>query len=77
MNKGEQTWIRIRGAPSDPESFGLATWDGRFWNIPYVNSLGDTIYVQIAEYVVVETLPASTNPEDLYRKPAPDAPNQH
>jgi hypothetical protein len=69
MVKGQQAWIRIRGAPSDPESFDLATWNGMVWEIPRVNSLGDAIYVQIADYVVIETMPASTRPEDLYRKP--------
>jgi len=69
MVKGQQAWIRIRGAPSDPESFDLATWNGMVWEIPRVNSLGDAIYVQIADYVVIETMPPSTRPEDLYRKP--------
>jgi hypothetical protein len=38
------------------------------WEIPRVNSLGDTIHVQIMDYVVIETLPASSKPEALYRK---------
>jgi len=66
--KGEQAWIRIRGAPNDPESFDLATWSGRLWEMPRINSLGDSIRIQVMEYMVVETLPASTKPEDLYRK---------
>ncbi|HLG15792.1 MAG TPA: hypothetical protein VJH03_14995 [Blastocatellia bacterium] len=68
MMKGEQAWIRIRGAPNDPESFDLATWSGRLWEMPRINSLGDSIRIQVMEYMVVETLPASTKPEDLYRK---------
>ena len=68
MVKGQQAWVRIRGAPNDPESFDLATWNGLVWEIPRVNSLGDTIHVQIMDYVVVETLPASSKPEALYRK---------
>ena len=68
MIKGQQAWVRIRGAPSDPESFDLATWNGMVWEIPRVNSLGDTIYIQIMDYVVVETLPASSKPEALFRK---------
>ena len=68
MTKGQQAWIRIRGAPNDPESFDLATWNGFVWEIPRRNSLGDTIYIQIAEYVVIETMPASAKPDDLYRK---------
>ena len=67
MSKGKQVWIRIRGAPDDPESFDLATWNGIVWEIPRVNSLGDTIYIQICDYMVTESLPASTKPEDLYR----------
>ena len=68
MIKGQQAWVRIRGAPNDPESFDLATWSGLVWEIPRVNSLGDTIHIQIMDYVVVESLPASSKPEALYRK---------
>ena len=68
MIKGQQAWVRIRGAPNDPESFDLAIWNGMVWEIPRVNSLGDTIYIQIMDYVVVESLPASAKPEALYRK---------
>jgi hypothetical protein len=69
MNKGQQTWIRVRGAPDDPESFDLATWNGIVWQIPRTNSLGDIIYIQIPDYIVVETMPVTTNPQDVYRKP--------
>lgn len=72
MIKGNQAWIRIRGAPNDPESFDLATWTGRLWEIPRVNSLSETIHIQVVEYIVVETLPATTKPEDLYRKQPPE-----
>jgi len=79
MIKGQKAWIRILGAPNDPESFDLATWSGIVWEIPRVNSLGDIIHVQIADYVVIETLPASSKPDELYRRPlgdpkAPDRP---
>jgi len=76
MLKGQQAWIRIRGAPNDPESFDLATWSGRLWEVPRVNSLGDTIYIQIQDYVVIETMPASAKPEELYRK-LPNDPTRH
>ena len=69
MVKGQQAWVRIRGAPNDPESFDLATWNGMVWEMPRVNSLGDTIHIQIMDYVVVESLPASSKPEALYQKP--------
>ena len=69
MIKGQQAWVRIRGAPNDPESFDLATWNGMVWEIPRVNSLGDTIHIQIMDYVVVESLPAASKPEALYQKP--------
>jgi len=73
MIKGQQAWVRIRGAPNDPESFDLATWNGMVWEIPRVNSLGDTIKIQIMDYVVIETLPAASKPEALYhRPPRPD-----
>ena len=68
MIKGQQAWVRIRGAPNDPESFDLATWNGMVWEIPRINSLGDTIHIQIMDYVVVESLPAASKPEALYRK---------
>ena len=68
MNRGQQAWIRVRGAPDDPESFDLATWTGIVWQIPRVNSLGDTIHIQIPDYMVIETMPVSTKPEDIYRK---------
>lgn len=67
MVKGQQAWVRVRGAPNDPESFDLATWSGLVWEIPRVNSLGDTIHIQIMDYAVVESLPASSKPESLYR----------
>jgi hypothetical protein len=67
MIRGQQAWIRIRGTPNDPESFDLATWNGLRWEFPRINSLGDTIYIQIPDYMVAETLPASTIPKRLYR----------
>jgi len=72
MNKGQQAWIRIRGAPDDPESFDLATWNGIVWQIPRINSLGDTIYIQIPDYMVLETMPVTSNPQEIYRKATPD-----
>lgn len=72
MIKGQKAWIRIRGAPDDPESFDLATWNGIVWEVPRVNSLGDTIHIQIAAYVVIETMPPSSKPDELYRKPLND-----
>lgn len=72
MIKGQQAWIRIRGAPDDPESFDLATWNGILWEIPRVNSLGDTIYIQIRDYMIAETMPPTTNPQEIYRKLAAD-----
>jgi len=67
MNKGQQSWIRVRGAPNDPESFDLATWNGYSWEIERLNSLGDLIRVRIPNYIVAETLPASSNPEALFK----------
>jgi hypothetical protein len=77
MIKGQQAWIRIRGAPDDPESFSLATWNGIVWQIPWTNSLGDTIYIQIPDYIVIETMPPSTRPEDIYRKLPDPHENDH
>ncbi|HSB11363.1 MAG TPA: hypothetical protein VLM38_17885 [Blastocatellia bacterium] len=72
MHKGQQAWIRIRGAPDDPESFDLATWSGIVWEVPRVNSLGDRIFLQIPDYMLVETMPASAKPEELYHKSPQD-----
>jgi hypothetical protein len=69
MKKGQQAWVRVRGAPNDPDSFDLATWKGAYWEIPKVNSLGETIYLQIADYLISETLSPMTDPEQLF-KPA-------
>ena len=68
MVKGEKCWIRVRGAPNDPESFDLATWSGMVWEIPRINSLGEEIRVQIANYMVIETLPPSAKPDALFRE---------
>ena len=73
MNRGQQAWIRVRGAPDDPESFDFATWAGIVWQIERINSLGDTIYIQIPDYMVIETMPPTTKPEELYRKPKDEA----
>jgi hypothetical protein len=73
MIKGQQAWIRVRGAPDDPESFDLATWNGIVWQMPRINSLGDTIYIQIPDYMVLETMPVSSNPHEIYRKAPADA----
>lgn len=70
--RGQQAWIRIRGTPDDPESFDLATWNGLRWEIPRINSLGDTIYIQIPDYMVAETMPTTSDPRKIYR----DLPNQ-
>lgn len=75
MIKGQQAWIRIRGAPDDPESFDLATWNGIVWEMPRRNSLGDMIYIQIPDYMIAETMPASSKPADLYRKLPSDVPS--
>lgn len=67
MIKGEKAWIRIRGAPDDPESFDLATWNGFVWLMPRLNSLGDEIQIQIPDYMIAETMPPGTRPEAIYR----------
>lgn len=73
MIKGQQAWIRIRGAPDDPESFDQATWNGIVWETPRRNSLGDMIFIQIPDYIVIETMPISSKPEKLYREIPDDA----
>jgi hypothetical protein len=68
MEKGRKAWIRLRGAPDDPESFDLATWNGIRWEIERINSLGDTILIQIPDYMVLETMPPAARPEEVYHK---------
>lgn len=68
MIKGEKAWIRIRGTPDDPESFDLATWNGIAWEVPRINSLGETIHLQIPDYLVIETLPPWVDPREIYRR---------
>jgi len=70
MIKGQQSWIRVRGAPNDPESFDLATWNGYCWVIDRLNSLGDLIQIRIPNYIVTEMLPPSSNPETLFKQRA-------
>jgi len=33
-----------------------------------LNSLGDLIHIRIPNYIVVETLPESSNPETLFKE---------
>jgi hypothetical protein len=68
MDKGQQSWIRVRGAPNDPESFDLASWNGYAWIIERINSLGEVIYIRIPNYLVIETMPPTSKPEDVYSK---------
>jgi hypothetical protein len=77
MIKGEQAWIRIRGAPDDPESFDLATWNGLVWLIPRINSLGDEIQIQIPDYMIAETMPPGTKPEAIYRAERAERSDEH
>lgn len=76
MIKGQQAWIRIRGAPDDPESFDLATWNGLVWLIPRINSLGDQIQIQVPDYMIAETMPAETTPEMIYRAAKTELPGK-
>lgn len=75
MQKGEKAWIRIRGTPDDPESFDPAVWNGMVWEIPRTNSMGDTIYLQIPDYMVVERIPPQSKPDQLYRDLPPTGEN--
>ncbi len=63
---GIRKWIRLRGASNDPESFDLAEWNGLAWEVPAVTRDGRTILLYIPDYMVVETLPESTDPERIY-----------
>ena len=59
-------WIRMRGAPNDPESFELAFWNGVAWELKAITVDGRCLTLRIPDYMVIETLPAEANPELLY-----------
>jgi len=63
---GCQRWIRMRGSPNDPESFELAKWNGIAWEITAKTKDGRILTLAIPDYMVSETLPAKTNPEQLF-----------
>lgn len=56
----------MRGAPNDPESFELATWNGIAWELKAVTADGRTLTLAIPDYMVVEKLPPEANPQQLY-----------
>jgi hypothetical protein len=65
---GLYCWIRLRGSPSDPESFDFAHWNGNCWEVSSLaQSNGRRITLQIPDYMVAEVLPAAANPDTLYQ----------
>lgn len=64
--QGCQRWIRMRGAPNDPESFELASWNGIAWEVISKTNDGRSVTLAIPDYMVIETLPAESNPFLLY-----------
>jgi hypothetical protein len=64
---GLQKWIRTKGSPNDPESFELASWNGIAWQINTKTRDGRILVLSIPDYMVSETLPPETNPEQLYK----------
>ncbi|MCS6884773.1 MAG: hypothetical protein RMM17_03570 [Acidobacteriota bacterium] len=65
-SKGTRKWIRLRGAPNDPQSFELACWNGLAWEIPTKTCEGRIIRLLIPDYMVAETLPEDLDPEKLF-----------
>ncbi|MBL8151955.1 MAG: hypothetical protein JNN15_18695 [Blastocatellia bacterium] len=65
--EGKQKWIRLRGSPSDPESFELALWNGLAWEIETKTDDGRKITLKIPDYMVLETFPVETDPQNLYK----------
>jgi hypothetical protein len=66
---GIQRWIRMRGAPNDPESFELASWNGIAWELKAITADGRVLTLCIPDYMVAETLAAETDPQKLYNPP--------
>lgn len=64
---GCKKWIRMKGSPNDPESFEIARWNGIAWQINATTKDGRLLTLSIPDYMVSETLPAESNPEQLYK----------
>lgn len=62
-----QAWIRLRGAPDDPEAWDLATWSGIVWEVRRELPNGRRVTLQIRDYLVVERLSPEVDPRALYR----------
>ena len=62
-----QAWIRLRGAPDDPTSWDLATWNGIVWEVMRVLPNGRRVTLQIRDYLVLERLAPTIDPASLYR----------
>jgi hypothetical protein len=67
---GSERWIRLRGASDDPESFDFAVWNGLAWELAVITADGRKITLYIPDYMVAEVLPASANPQLLYKQAA-------
>jgi len=63
-----QAWIRLRGAPDDPQSWDLGTWNGIVWEVRKELPNGRRVTLQIRDYLVAEQLSAEANPALLYRE---------
>ena len=62
-----RAWIRLRGAPDDPESWDFATWTGIVWEVRRELPNGRRVTLQIRDYMILEQLAAETDPRALYR----------
>ena len=66
--EASQAWIRLRGAPDDPESWDLARWNGIVWLVRRELPNGRRVTLEVRDYLVLERLSASADPGMLYRE---------
>ena len=63
----KQAWIRLRGAPDDPESWDLGAWNGIVWEVRRDLPNGRRVILQIRDYMILEQFPSEITPAALYR----------
>ncbi len=62
-----RAWIRVRGAPDDPESWDLGSWNGLAWEVHKDLPNGRRVVLHVRDYMVAERLSSKLNPVALYR----------
>jgi len=57
----------VRGAPDDPESWDLGSWNGLAWEVHKDLPNGRRVVLHVRDYMVAERLSSKLNPVALYR----------